>query len=110
MSLQSLRNIQDSYAAEDRWIAGREKSRDEKRKEVLLQEEIVKRGEILLKRVIKKVNESCQAETMVRCELRPNCVFDYVVQKIKEKGWSAKHSWNDGFNDYDFIKVKAPKL
>jgi len=109
MSLETLRQMQRYYMDEDAATDAREVQRYKARGAKLSQEEIVKQGEELYAKVVSKIKKEYnlgKSSFLVSCKLRPNPVFDYVVEKLRAKGWKAEHDYNDGYNAYDFIEVK----
>ncbi len=115
MSLETLRRMQEYYRAEDEAIDNRDASFNKKAKEQLPEEEVKKRGEELYAKVVKvidrQLNEERKRKALVSCKFQPHCVFKYVVDKINAKpGWKAKHSFNYGYNFYDFIEATPPQI
>lgn len=112
MSLETLRRMQEYYRDEDRAIDARESKRSAERKVILSEEETQKQGEELYAKVVKSITKQLTTEgkkkAQVSCKLRPNSVFKYVVDKLRAKGWTARHSYNDGYNDYDFVEATPP--
>ncbi len=103
---------QNLYRDEDKATDNREERRSKDRKVELPQEEIEKQGEELYTYAVKFVKREYpkkKGKLSISCKLMPNCVFNYVVNKFKEKGWGAKHTYNDGYNAFDWIEVTPPK-
>ena len=110
MSMETLRRMQQSYAEEDRMIDARESKRAKDRKVVLSVEATKEAGEALYAKVVAAIKKqmATKPKASVSCKFRENCVFDYVVTKLQSKGWKAKHTYNDGYNAYDFIDAMPP--
>ncbi len=105
MSMTTLRLIQESIADHDNWVDQRQKHRQQTRNVKLEGKALEEQGEKLYKKVVEAVKKG-EGSAQVSCKVRSNCVFKYVVDKLNKKGFKAKHSFNDGYNDYDFISVK----
>ena len=88
---------------QDDIIDEREATRVKARKVQLTQEQIQEQGDKLYESV---ANSLRVGKNSVRCKLRPNCVFEYVIEKLKQKGFTAKHTYNDGLNAYDYLDVR----
>ncbi len=107
MSMMTLRLMQQAADDEDRAIDAREVKRGKARRVTLTPEEITAQGEELHEVLAKAANSG---KLQVSCKLRPNSVVAYAIEKLKGEGWTAKHSYNDGYNAYDLIKLTPPTI
>lgn len=113
MSMTSLRLMMEANRQEEAAVDAREAKRTAARKAVITEDEIKVQGEELYANAVRHVTKNLQSggkKTEISCKLRPNSVFNYAVAKLKSKGWKAKHSYNDGYNNYDFLIVEPPDI
>jgi hypothetical protein len=111
MSMTSVNLMVENARKEEAAVDAREQKRAAKRKVVLSEEEVKVQGEELYASAVRHITKDLTAggkKSEISCRLRPNCVFDYVVTNLLSNGWKAKHSYNDGYNTYDFIIVEPP--
>lgn len=105
----NLYTLHEEEAAHDRYVEQRAKDR----KVILGEEETKAQGEELYAKVVTSINKQLaegKNKISVSCKLRPNCVFTYVVEKLKNKGWGAWHICNDGMPSFDHIIATPPPL
>lgn len=110
MSMETLRRMQSYYAEQDRATDAMESKFAKKAKEQLPEEELKAQGEELYVKVVNSITKQLKtkAKATISCKFRPHCVFDYVVNRLKKKGWKAKHYYNYGFNFFDIIEASPP--
>lgn len=111
--MQTLRLMMENNRQEEAAMDALERKRTAARKAVVSDDEIKVQGEELYVSAVRHVTKNLKAgvrKSEISCKLRPNSVFDYVVTRFKNKGWKAKHSYNDGYNNYDFLIIEPPDI
>lgn len=111
MSLESLRQINQHVLSEEDALDRYADKMEAKRKEPTpdLAEKVKdKFSEVLGQLHSKLANWSFGRKMFVTVGYTPDDVAKGVVMMFEARGWKARHTYNDGYNDYESFDLELP--